>query len=150
MTIVVYTTVVCIFVKKTGKIMDRKTFLKNSLAAAALGVTGQATAQEENKGLTEPVGFNHLPSKTEKTMNTVLHKANTRGHANHGWLDTYQGIILIYLSFSLPFAVATATVATARATSRAAPDGSSPDRRAHPRRGRSPRRATRFRRPSAW
>ncbi len=21
-------------------------------------------------------------------MNTVLHKANTRGHANHGWLDT--------------------------------------------------------------
>ena len=68
--------------------MDRKTFLKNSLAAAALGVTGQATAKEENKGLTEPVGFNHLPSKTEKTMNTVLHKANTRGHANHGWLDT--------------------------------------------------------------
>ena len=68
--------------------MDRKTFLKNSLAAAALGMTGQAAAQEEYKALTEPVGFNHLPSKTEKTMNTVLHKANTRGHANHGWLDT--------------------------------------------------------------
>ena len=23
-------------------------------------------------------------------METVLHKANTRGHANHGWLDTYH------------------------------------------------------------
>lgn len=23
-------------------------------------------------------------------MKTVLHKANTRGHANHGWLDTYH------------------------------------------------------------
>ena len=23
-------------------------------------------------------------------MNTVIHKANTRGHANHGWLDTHH------------------------------------------------------------
>lgn len=46
------------------------------------------------------VGFNHLPntgndldkqnSKGEKIMNTVLHKANTRGHANHGWLDSHH------------------------------------------------------------
>lgn len=27
-------------------------------------------------------------SITYINMNTVLHKANTRGHANHGWLDT--------------------------------------------------------------
>ena len=23
-------------------------------------------------------------------MKTVLHKADTRGHANHGWLDTHH------------------------------------------------------------
>ena len=23
-------------------------------------------------------------------MNTVLHQANTRGHANHGWLDSWH------------------------------------------------------------
>lgn len=33
------------------------------------------------------LGFNHLPNNEFKTMNTVLHKANTRGQANHGWLN---------------------------------------------------------------
>lgn len=31
--------------------------------------------------------FSHLPDKEEKNMNTVLHKADTRGYANHGWLE---------------------------------------------------------------
>lgn len=37
------------------------------------------------------VGFNHLPNTTSKIMaNTVLHKAETRGHANHGWLNSHH------------------------------------------------------------
>ena len=31
------------------------------------------------------VGFNHLPNKEVKTMNTVIHKAKTRGHGNR-WM----------------------------------------------------------------
>jgi len=30
------------------------------------------------------------PTTKNKTMNTVLHKAETRGHANHGWLDSHH------------------------------------------------------------
>lgn len=40
--------------------------------------------------LMEQVGFNHLPNQEKRTMKTVLHKAETRGHANHGWLDTHH------------------------------------------------------------
>jgi len=40
--------------------------------------------------LMNQVGFNHLPNKENKTMNTVLHKADTRGNANHGWLNSHH------------------------------------------------------------
>lgn len=69
--------------------MDRAQFLKKGLASAAAiattAVVGQPTLKNE---LPEPIGFNHLPTENTTTMNTVLHKANSRGHANHGWLDT--------------------------------------------------------------
>ncbi len=29
-----------------------------------------------------------MQPKNLKTMQTIIHRANTRGHANHGWLDT--------------------------------------------------------------
>lgn len=69
--------------------MNRKEFLKRSIFAASAAAVAPAvlkadSKKEENK----QVGYNHLPNKEKKTMNTVLHKANTRGHADHGWLDT--------------------------------------------------------------
>ena len=78
--------------------MKRKEFLKKSVLGGALGmfapsvfgnigsVPNAATQLELNK----QIGFNHLPNKEEKTMNTVLHKAATRGHANHGWLNSHH------------------------------------------------------------
>ena len=76
--------------------MDRKNFIKKTLlgaAGVAAGANSLRASQVETKKSTydklmEQVGFNHLPNKEVKTMKTVLHKANTRGHANHGWLDT--------------------------------------------------------------
>ena len=80
--------------------MDRKDFIKKTLiaglGAAMFPKTSKAADKTESTTSTydklmENVGFNHLPhQKTIKTMNTVLHKANTRGHANHGWLNTHH------------------------------------------------------------
>lgn len=74
--------------------MDRKNFIKKSiLGTAATITTASAIAGSEKKEestydrLMKPLGHEHIPNKEEKTMNTVLHRANTRGHANHGWLD---------------------------------------------------------------
>ncbi len=74
--------------------MNRKNFIKGSLLTAGIaGLGGWATrlVGKDNKVTdNENVGFNHLPNKEIKTMNTILHKANTRGHANHGWLDSHH------------------------------------------------------------
>ena len=76
--------------------MDRKKFIKNSI----LGLAGISAGAQQLKAknvklkkstydeMKKQVGFNHLPNKENKTMKSVLHKANTRGHANHGWLDS--------------------------------------------------------------
>lgn len=76
--------------------MDRKDFIKKGLLGTGMFVASAAVANimqndiEEIKPL-DPVGFNHLPSlDTPVTGNSVLHKAESRGHSNHGWLDTHQ------------------------------------------------------------
>lgn len=39
----------------------------------------------------EVLGFNHLPTTNSKIMaNTILHRASSRGYANHGWLETHH------------------------------------------------------------
>lgn len=76
--------------------MDRKAFLKKGLLGSGLLAAQAALGNLFGKNQTEnpeqeTVGFNHLPNTNSKIMNnTVLHKANTRGHANHGWLDSHH------------------------------------------------------------
>ena len=73
--------------------MNRVKFIKGALVSGAAffaapfinkGIS-QGTESTYDK-LRENVGFNHVPNNEIKTMNTVLHKANTRGSADHGWL----------------------------------------------------------------
>ena len=69
--------------------MDRKDFLKHSVLGGLAAVAIQKTAmtQEQNEIHNELVGFNHLPNTQSNIMkNMVLHKAATRGGADHGWL----------------------------------------------------------------
>lgn len=76
--------------------MNRKEFLKKSAVVGALGaIMPQVLAKSHPTKSTydelmKTVGFNHLPHKEIKSMNTVLHKAESRGHANHGWLDSHH------------------------------------------------------------
>jgi len=75
--------------------MKRKDFLKTSLlttaavtAASAFGnVRIKSVKTSDYEKMLDQVGFNHLPNKEEKTMKTVFHAANSRGQANHGWLN---------------------------------------------------------------
>ena len=73
--------------------MKRKDFIKKSAALSAISLSStlllKANSPEKISTydkLKDQIGFNHLPNKEIKTMNSVVHKANTRGHADHGWL----------------------------------------------------------------
>ena len=78
--------------------MDRKEFIKKSAIIGAVGAMAPNMIHAKNVKLKEStydnmmqqVGFNHLPNKELNTMNTVIHKSETRGHANHGWLDSHH------------------------------------------------------------
>jgi hypothetical protein len=73
--------------------MNRIKFIKGTIASGlaffAAPFIHSASSQKTESTfdrLRENIGFNHVPNNEIKTMNTVLHKANTRGSADHGWL----------------------------------------------------------------
>lgn len=81
--------------------MERKDFIKKGLfgtsmfvASAALGHVIKNEIEElqnlDAVPITENIlGFNHLPNNNSKIMeNIILHKADTRGNADHGWLKS--------------------------------------------------------------
>ena len=78
--------------------MERKDFIKNvlftgvisALAPHVLKATNSKSVKSTYDNLMQKVGFNHLPNKYISTMKTVIHKAETRGHANHGWLNSHH------------------------------------------------------------
>jgi hypothetical protein len=73
--------------------MDRKDFLKKGLlstgALAVTAVAAKGLTEEESTHPKEKVGFNHIPVESSKiSTNMIIHKANSRGVANHGWLNS--------------------------------------------------------------
>lgn len=74
--------------------MNRKSFLRKGLlgtgmfaASAALGKVLENNIDELRP--LEVIGFNHLPAEKPLNMaNSILHKADSRGGADHGWLNT--------------------------------------------------------------
>lgn len=76
--------------------MDRSEFFKKGLLGTGFLVASAATGKllandiDELKPL-EIIGFNHLPNTHSSVMaNSVLHKADSRGVADHGWLKSHH------------------------------------------------------------
>lgn len=77
--------------------MKRSKFLKSSILGLASLSMMDLKSQPKESSLTKQgsqeldpnLGFNHLPNPKNNSMkNSLLIKAQDRGHANHGWLDT--------------------------------------------------------------
>lgn len=76
--------------------MNRKDFIRKGFLGTTMFVASGAVANVVKNDIDElkeldTVGFNHIPNTNSKIMaNTVLHKANSRGVANHGWLNSHH------------------------------------------------------------
>lgn len=76
--------------------MDRKEFLRKGLLGTGAIITAASLAAVTDNNIDElqpikQLGFNHIPNTNSKLMaNSVLHKADSRGNANHGWLQSFH------------------------------------------------------------
>ena len=74
--------------------MKREDFIKKGVISSLIAMVApsvlkadpQPTSNENVASTNANLGHNHMPNTNVKTMNTVLHKAGTRGSADHGWL----------------------------------------------------------------
>ena len=76
--------------------MKRKDFIRNGLMGTAIfsvsgGLANVVRNEIDELQTLDIIGFNHIPNTKSTIMaNTVLHKAESRGYANHGWLKSYH------------------------------------------------------------
>jgi quercetin 2,3-dioxygenase len=74
--------------------MERKNFLKLGLLGTGILASGKAVAELMDNDIDELkplqlIGFNHLPNESAQVANNmILHKADSRGEANLGWLKS--------------------------------------------------------------
>lgn len=68
----------------------RKGFLGTGAFLASTSLGAALANQIDEIQPLEILGFNHLPAEMNRMENQVLHRADTRGHANHGWLDSHH------------------------------------------------------------
>ncbi len=71
--------------------MNRKDFIRKTILGSSALITGTALANTSSEKTEEVIGFNHIQNTNSKIMeNVILHKADTRGNANHGWLQSFH------------------------------------------------------------
>jgi quercetin 2,3-dioxygenase len=74
--------------------MKRNEFIRKGILGTGLFVAAGSLAAIADNNIDELqkldiLGFNHIPTTNSNQMaNSVLHKADTRGEANHGWLNS--------------------------------------------------------------
>ena len=71
--------------------MKRADFIRKSFLASTFLFSTKFNAEENQIEKENQIGYNHIPNTNSNVMNNaVLHKAESRGLADHGWLKSYH------------------------------------------------------------
>lgn len=71
--------------------MNRKDFIKKVLIGSGVLLTATVLAKKGTPSKNRTHEFKPIQNPNTKNMeNIILHKAATRGHANHGWLQSFH------------------------------------------------------------